>query len=285
MASAPLRLIADTAGLMRGLHGAIALVILASSAPSAHAQESQPDQGQSYRRSLNVGLGRFEGDYGLPQGTTFDVVNFDARWYLTRGQLQVSVPYLRLDAPAGIQLVGGQPVVIAGQAGNRRKESGLGDASLQGQYYLKTGSTTTKNPWVIGTLRVKLPTGNEDDRLGTGATDVEIGVGLIKQYSAVTWLADFGYTVTGSSSTFDLKNVLRIGTGVSRSFNARTSGFLYLENRTKAVEQSEDQRTLIVGVERSLDEAQRMQLSVSVLLGLTDATEDAGVYLNLGRKY
>ena len=273
---------------MRGLqHGAVALAILACWAlPSAHAQETPPDQGQNYRRSVNVGLGRFDGDYGLPQDTTFDVVNFDARWYLPRGQFQVSVPYLRLDGPAGIQLVGGQPVVIPGQGSNRRKESGLGDTSLQGQYYLKTGSTTTKNPWVIGTLRVKLPTGNEDDRLGTGATDVEIGVGLIKQYSTVSWLADFGYTVTGSSSTFaGLKNVFRVGTGVSRPFNARTSGFLYLENRTKTVEQSEDQRTFIVGVERSLDQAQRMQLSVSVLLGLTDATEDTGVYLSLGRKY
>ena len=247
------------------------------------AQESREDDGRAYRRSLNLGVGRFEGEYGLPAETTFDVLNFNARWYLPRGQLQVSAPYLRLAGPAGVQLVAGQPVVVPVGGEERREESGFGDTVLQGEYYLRTGSTTS--PWVIGRLRLKLPTGDEDKRLGTGAADVEIGVGLVRQYGTFNWLADFGYTVVGSSSSYDLENVFRVGTGVSRAFGERTSGYVYLENRTNAVERSDDRRSFILGVERSLAAAQRLRLSVSMFVGLTDATEDLGLYLNLGRRY
>jgi hypothetical protein len=267
---------------MRRLFSAIAVLTLGSG--PLWAQEPREDEARSDRLSLNLGLGRFEGEYGLPEETTFDVVNFSARWYLPRGQIQVSVPYLRLAGPTGVQLVGGQPVVVPDEFGeHEREESGLGDTVAQGEYYLRTGSTTS--PWVIGRLRLKVPTGDDEKRLGTGAADVEIGLGLVRQYGTLTWLADIGYTAVGSSSTFDLKNVFRVGTGVSRSLGERMSGYLYLENRTNAVERSDDRRSFIVGVERSLDPAQRLRLSVSMFVGLTDATEDLGLYLNLGRRY
>lgn len=260
-----------------------AIGVLAFIATPLAAQETQEDEARAYRLALNLGLGQFEGEYGLPEETTFDVVNFNARWYLPRGQIQVSVPYLRLEGPARVQLVGGEPVVVAVDGDTRRKESGIGDSIVQGEYYLRTGSTTS--PWVIGKLRLKVPTGNDDKRLGTGATDVEIGIGLIRQFGKLSWLGDVGYNFVGSSARFDLEDVLRLGTGVTRPFGERTSGYLYLENRTKAVERSDDRRSFIVGAERVLDDAQRLRLSFSLLVGLTDATEDLGLYLNLGRRY
>lgn len=266
---------------MRQLVSAMAVLTLMSGPLSA--QDAPEGEARGYSLSLNLGLGRFEGEYGLPEETRFDVVNFSARWYLPRGQIQISAPYLRLEGPAPAHLVGGQPVVLPGEFDERRQESGLGDTVVQGQYYLRTGSTAS--PWVIGKLRLKVPTGDEDKRLGTGAPDVEIGLGLVRQYGRLNWLADIGYNVVGTSSTFDLENVLRVGTGVSRSFGERTSGYLYLENRTNAVERSDDRRSFIFGVERSLDSAQRLRLSVSMFVGLTDATEDLGLYLNLGRRY
>jgi hypothetical protein len=235
--------------------------------------------------SLNAGMGRFEGEYGLPEETTFDVLNFNAHWYVARGEFQISVPYLSLEGPADVRLVGGQPVAVPGEPSEQRKESGIGDTVFQGEYYLRTGTSTS--PWVIGLLRVKVPTGDEDKGLGTGATDVEIGIGLIQSRGSLNWLADVGYTFVGSSSTFDLKDVVRVGAGVSMPFGAdeRNNGYLYLENRTNAVEGSEDRRSLALGVERSLDEAQRLRVSASMFFGLTDASEDYGLYLTLGRRY
>jgi hypothetical protein len=261
-----------------------AIAILALTSASLSAQEAQPGDAASASRSLTLGLGRFEGEYGLPEKTTFDVATFNARWYLPRAQILVSAPYLRVEGPAAVQLIGGQPVVVPGEGGEeRRKESGLGDSVVQGEYYLRTGSSTS--PWVIGRLRLKLPTGDEDKGLGTGSTDLEIGLGLVRQHGNLTWLGDIGYAIAGSSSSIDLNNVLRVGAGVSRSLGERTSGYLYLENRTKAVATSDDRRSFILGAERSLDAAQQLRLAVSMFVGLTEATGDLGLFLNLSRRY
>jgi hypothetical protein len=261
----------------------IALMAIATSSVSA---EETYDDG-SYTLFLNAGVGRFSGDYGFEETTTMDVFNLSARWYLAKGEIQVSVPYLRIEGPADIRFIGGQPVAVPGAGGEDLigTDSGLGDAVLQGEYYLLSGTET--RPWVIGLVRVKLPTGSEDKGLGTGATDVEAGVGLIQRYGPLHWLADIGYTWVGSSGGFELQDVVRAGAGVSAPFgpNERHNAYLYLENRTHLVKGSEDRRSLSVGIGSSLDRAERVRVSGSVFVGLSDTAEDWGVYLTLGRRY
>ena len=264
---------------MRRLVFAVAMLVAIS--PLSQANETQDDGAFSW--FLNAGAGRFEGDYGLPEDTIVDVLNVSARWYLPRAEVQLSVPYLRIDGPADIIIIGGQPVAVPG-GGDSRTESGLGDIVLQGEYYLRTAIES--GPWVIGLLRFKAPTGNEDRGLGTGAADVEAGIGLIQRHGPVNWLADVGYTWVGSSSAFDLRNVLRLGAGVAMSFgpNDRHSSYLYLENRTNMVKGSDDRRSLALGLGTSLDQAQRVRVSAAVFIGLSDTAEDVGVYLTLGRR-
>jgi hypothetical protein len=263
----------------------VLLIALATLATSSWAADEAYDDG-SYSMFLNAGVGRFSGDYELEETTTMDVFNLSARWYLAKGEIQVSVPYLRIEGPADIRFIGGQPVAVPGAGGEGvGTESGLGDAVLQGEYYLLSGTET--RPWVIGLLRVKLPTGSEDKGLGTGATDVEAGVGLIQRYGPLHWLADIGYTWVGSSSGFELQDVVRAGAGVSAPFgpNERHNAYLYLENRTHLVKGSDDRRSLSVGVGSSLDRAERVRVSGSVFVGLSDTAEDWGAYLTLGRRY
>jgi len=258
-----------------------AMAVLIAISPLSQAGEAGDDG--SFSWFLNAGAGRFEGDYGLEEDTTVDVLNFSARWYLPRVELQLSVPYLRIDGPADIIIIGGQPVAVPGE-GESRTESGLGDLVLQGEYYLRTA--TDSGPWVIGLVRLKAPTGDEDRGLGTGAADVEAGIGLIQPHGAVNWLADVGYTWVGSSSAFELRDVLRVGAGVATSFgpNDRHSAYLYLENRSNMVKGSDDRRSLALGLGTSLDQAQRVRVSASLLLGLSDTAEDVGFYLTLGRR-
>ena len=156
---------------MRRFLCAVALLIPASVALGA--QEVNDDG--SYRMLLSAGMGRFTGDYGEDEKSTLDVLSVNARWYFNRAELQVSLPYLRIDGDADISWADGQPGPVGADAppGERRKESGLGDMVLRGEYYLRTGTRNT--PWVIGLVRVKLPTGSESRGLGSGATDVEAG--------------------------------------------------------------------------------------------------------------
>jgi hypothetical protein len=134
---------------------------------------------------------------------------------------------------------------------------------------------------------VKLPTGDEDKGLGSGATDVETGIGLIQRTGPINWMADAGYIFVGSASGLDPKNEVRLGVGASISFghDDRHSSYLYLENRTNRFSGSEDRRSVGIGVSTSLDQARRTRLSASAFFGLTDSTEDVGLYVTLGRRF
>jgi hypothetical protein len=136
-------------------------------------------------------------------------------------------------------------------------------------------------------LRVKVPTGDENKGLGTGATDIEIGIDLIQRHGALNWLLDLGYTWVGNAFGSKPRNVLRLGGGVSLPFgmDERSSGYVYLENRTNRYQGTEDQRSLAVGVSTSFDDAKRVRMSASLFFGLSDSTEDVGVYITAGRRY
>lgn len=251
------------------------------------AQEVQEVQDDgSYRMLVSAGVGRFTGDYGQDEKTTLDVISLNARRYFKRAELQISLPYLRIDGAADVRWVDGQPVALGEDsvADDQRKESGLGDVVLRGEYYLRTGTSTS--PWIIGLLRVKLPTGSEARGLGTGATDVETGIGLIQRHGPISWLADIGYIFVGNTGGLDAKNELRLGAGASLPFgrNDRNSSYLYFENRTNRFD-GPDRRSIAFGVSTSLGEAKRLRLSASTFFGLSDSSEDVGVYLTVGRRF
>lgn len=303
---------------MRSGPGATALVMpvlwwLAGMAPA------QADTAGARDFLLDIGAARTEGDYGLDESTTIDVLSVGARWYLPRGELHLHVPFLRIDGPGDVRFVGGQPVSgFSGSGGDRRapvrppvqppggfqppgpdadnggapeepevvlvprRESGLGDIVLSGELYLLQG--TASRPWVTGLLRLKAPTGDRDRGLGTGATDVEAGLGLMQPLGPAHLLFDAGYTLVGDGDDLDLRNTLRLGGGVSVPFGPeqRTSAYLYLENRSNAVRGFDDQRTVTVGLGSWLGEARRVRLSGALYAGLSDSAEDFGLALRLG---
>jgi hypothetical protein len=279
-----------TLEVWRGNRARIALCVTAACllavGETALADTDSTSQDDGYDVRVDVGIGRFEGKYGLEESTTVDLLNFTGRWYLPRGELQASLPYLRIDGPADIRFVGGQPA-IGPDIGldEQRRESGIGDLVLRGDYYLMRGTTT--RPWVIGLLRVKLPTGDDDKGLSTGATDVEAGVGLIQRIGRVDVLADAGYTWVGSTSDFDLRNVVRLGAGVSMPFGPsnRHNAYLYVENRTNTIKGNSDRQLLSVGASTSLGEQLRTRLTASLFFGLSSTAEDFGLYVATGHRF
>jgi hypothetical protein len=269
---------------MRRLICAVAFMTAASTALGA--QEVDDGDDGSYRMLLGAGVGRFTGNYGQAEETTIDVLSLNARWYFNRAEIQISLPYLRIDGPADVLWVDGQPVAVEGDSvsGEQRKESGLGDVVLRGEYYLRTGTSTS--PWIIGLVRVKLPTGSEARGLGSGSTDFETGIGLIQRHGQISWLADIGYIFVGSAAGVDAKNELRLGAGASLPFgkDERSSSYLYFENRTNRFD-GPDRRSIAVGASTSLGPAKRLRLSASMFFGLSDSSEDVGLYLTAARRY
>jgi hypothetical protein len=250
------------------------------------AQEVDEEDDGSYTMLYSAGWGRFAGDYGEDEDTTLDVLSLAARRYFDRAEIQLSVPYLTVDG-SGVRFVDDRPVAVPGDPGPaaQAKETGVGDIVLRGEYYVRTGTSTT--PWVIALLRLKLPTGDEDRGLGTGATDVEAGVGWIKRHRRVNWLADVAYTFVGGSGGLDPDNVWRLGAGASVPFgaNERHNTYAYLETRSSRFEGSDARRSLALGVGTSLDEAKRVRLSGSAFFGLSETAEDWGLYLTMGYRH
>ncbi len=267
---------------MRRLSCAATCLLAACAAFSA---EKTDDDG-SYRMLLSTGVGRFSGDYGQDENTTLDVLSVNARWYLKRTELSISVPYLSIDGAANVQWIDGQPVATGADqsSGDGRKESGLGDVVVRGEYYLLTGSSTT--PWIIGMLRVKLPTGSESKGLGSGATDIEPGLSFIQRYGSINWMADVGYVFVGESSGVHARNELRLGAGGSVPFGKddRHSAYVYYENRTNRFD-GPDRRSIAIGASTAAGPARRLRLSASAFFGLSDSSEDIGAYLTLGYRY
>lgn len=261
---------------------------------------------------LDLTVGRFEGDYGFEDTTRYDVLAAGLRWYFPRFELQVTLPLVSLEGPGDVRLVGGQPVPgfdgfqpvppfrppgapgVPGPPGGEpdapppeetietRRESGLGDISLQGEVYLFEGSE--KSPWVIGLLRIKTPTGDEDRGLGTGKTDVELGVSLIQSFGRTSLFADAGHTWIGKDDDTALRNVVRLGAGISVALdaNSRNAVALYFENRVNAIRGLGDQRTLAGSFSTRFGEEMRLGLTATGFAGLSDSTEDWGATLRLG---
>jgi hypothetical protein len=274
--------------------------------PADHVEARDDDRTADYTRQVDVTAGRFEGSYGLEESTTIDLVSTSLRWLLPRGEVQITVPYVSLQGPGDIRLIGGQPVPGfggirdllpgpppgGGPGGGeeqtiveQRRESGLGDISLQAEYYLSQGSAT--RPWIIGLARVKTPTGDDAKGLGTGKTDLEAGLGLVQPFSGVNLLADVGYTRIGRSDSATLRDVLRLGAGVSTSFgpSMQHHASLYFETRNNAIRALEDQRTLSAGLGTQVGADRRVRLSGSVFAGLSDSVEDYGVFVRAGYRF
>jgi len=262
-----------------------AITLLMAASQPLLAQDVDDDG--SYRMLLSVGGGRFTGKYGQPETTTLDVLSLNARWYYARGEVQISLPYLQLDQGADVRFVDGQPIALPGDAipSNQQNVSGLGDVVVRGEYYLRTGTSTT--PWIIGLVRLKLPTGNEAKGLGTGSADVEVGVDLIQRHGRLNWMADVGYTFAGDAFGLDSKNMLRLGAGVAMPFgnDERSNAYVYLEQRANRFAGSDDRRSFAVGVGTALDKAKRLRISASIFVGLSDTAEDLGLYLTIGHRY
>ena len=85
-----------------------AAVGLIAACPALPAEPAKDDG--SYRIQVTAGVGRFSGYYGEEEKTTLDVVSLSTRWYFDRAEFQVSLPYLRIDGPADIIFIDGQPV-------------------------------------------------------------------------------------------------------------------------------------------------------------------------------
>ncbi|WP_077049197.1 hypothetical protein [Pseudomonas sp. KK4] len=215
--------------------------------------------------STAIGMDYSSGDYGT--GTTSEI------WYVPvvgkyeTGPMtyKVTVPWLRITNPE----VGPDGDPLPG--GCRDVESGLGDTVTSASYALLDGSEGGVMLDLIG--KIKFPTADEDQCLGTGKTDYTAQVDIAKGFGRVTGFATLGWKKYGDPSGTDFDDPIFASLGFALPVAARTSAGASYDWRQKVVSTGSQIQELTLFLTHKLNQEWKVQLYA--VKGFSDASPDA----------
>lgn len=215
--------------------------------------------------SAAIGMDYSSGDYGT--GTTSEI------WYVPvvgkyeTGPMtyKVTVPWLRITNPE----VGPDGDPLPG--GCRDVESGLGDTVASAGYAWLDGSDGGMLVDLIA--KVKFPTADEDQCLGTGETDYSAQVDLARMFGPVTGFATLGWKKFGDPADSDFDDPVFASLGFATPVAVRTTAGVSYDWRQKVVSSGAQIQELTLFVTHKLNTQWKVQLYA--VKGYSDASPDA----------
>lgn len=165
----------------------LAAVITLGLNDGAAGEERSPAQWYRGKLTASAGFDFSTGGYGEAENVTLWYFPLSARYLfeelgLTNWdqiELKVTVPILYLEAPPGV-VVGPDGPVPVSPTGETRRTEGLGDVRVRGTYsYI---STRPAVPVISVSGELSLPSGSEEDGLGTGETIYTTKLQLAKSF-------------------------------------------------------------------------------------------------------
>lgn len=218
--------------------------------------------------SLGTGFDYSRGDYGFATDT--EVFSVPLNLVHERGPLQLSasLSWLTIKGPA----------TVVGGAGAPRptsaSESGFGDIYAGATYHFGSLGGVVD---VSGSLRLKLPTADEDRGLGTGAADYYGELTFFRTFASVTPFVTVGYRVLGDADAYDLRDGVYASGGAHFRLSAATVVTALLNWRRPIIAGGDDSQEAMVMVNH--DFAERWRVTAYALNGFTDASPDFGTGL------
>ncbi|MGH9748462.1 MAG: transporter [Candidatus Polarisedimenticolia bacterium] len=146
-------------------------------------------------------------------GATLDLTALPVTFVLrsSRVSFRATLPYLRLEAATPDVVLGG-PILRIPIEGRTLAEEGPGDLILTPAVLLHRDGP--EHPSVWGGLRLKVPTADEEEYLGTGKADLGPTLGMTYlANSRLLFLGGLRYTVRGDPPDVDLENTLTASAG------------------------------------------------------------------------
>lgn len=256
---------------------ALTLVIVAASSTTAlGGQQDQPWQ---------VGVSSFasSGDYGTDETTRLLFTSLSVRRLFPRGDLTARVPWLDVRSDGTVLVFRDVPQPIPTRRGTRTapapvpvrqttRESGLGDLSVTGRYFLTMD--TARTPAVDVSLRVELPTGDASRGLGLGEASVELGLGLTQALGPmVVALADGSFTLAGRPDDLAVRNPWEYSFGLGAYVGRPVLLSLSYEQWRPVIPGTPMGRDLLAGATIA---AGRLRILASAQLPLSDQAPDFG---------
>lgn len=223
----------------------------------------------------------FTGDYGARSDTDMSYVAVVPKRVFSWGEVSVTLPLLKISSPRGVVVVDGAAESVGDGSGDGGMEtrSGIGDFIVKAEYALKEAEG--KWPWVDAFAKLKLPTGDEDDGLGTGETDFGLGVEVLKLFPKnYLGFLDIGYTFIGDPSGMDYDNRWLFSPGIGRNVlpELMLAGFYELRTSIGPGDDAHSLSGLAYYTWRS-----NIKLYTMLDVGLSDGAADFGV--TLGSKW
>lgn len=217
---------------------------------------------------LGGGVHYSTGDYGLSSSTEITSLVFTAEQETGDWRLKLTVPYLEVTGPATV--IPG--IGNVGRAANTTKSTsaGLGDivgAATYGLYFARGTAIDL-------TGRVKLPTADADEGLGTGEMDFGFQVDAYQAMERVTPFVGIGYTFFGDPAFASLNDVWNYSIGATYRIDERDSAGLSLDGRQQVSADSGKMREIVGYWMRRFQGPWRAQFYF--LKGFADGSPDWG---------
>jgi hypothetical protein len=251
---------------LTGALGLGLLLVLVAAGPAAAQRE---------HFQLKLGAVYEQGDFGTSEVTRTLTAPATARYLGERFDFAVTAFFVYVDSPQQVVFVDGSPNV-AGEAGERETEAGLGDTVLKLRIY----ALDDRGPdsWVPGLtpfVKLKIPTGDDKKGLSTGKPDGGLGLEFDKQFHSFFILGDVSYTFMGDPDDVDFRNRPAASLGVGVPLGPNWSVVALLDWRLALVRDTDDPLELLGILTARLTPT--ITVSPYAFMGLTDGSPDWGL--------
>jgi len=227
------------------------------------------------RPSFTAGVDFSQGDFGAAAETETLSVPFSARADVGDFRFSVNASWLQIQGPGGV--VGDGVIIDGGAVGDIETNSGFGDLTLGVNYNVPT---TVTGKWLVQLQgRLKIPTADEDQGLGTGEVDGGVAVDVAYSLGKLTPFTTVGFRWRGDPEGADLNNTFNVSAGASYNLGRGYALLGSYDYREATTDTADDSNELFGAITGRLTDQVRWTFYGSV--GFTDGAPDNGVGLQL----
>lgn len=238
-------------------------------------QKNTPENPWQVSSSLNYEWG----DFGTDTTTTTFYMPVTISRYFERAKIAWTIPYINQKSGSNIVAIGGRAYKVnSAPSVSSRKDSGIGDMLLKGNYNIVDEETSDIN--ISGFAQVKLPTADDDYGLGTGEFDETFGVEMSKNLEEFTLYADLGFAFIGEPENTSWNNQGIYLVGAAYQLSEVNSVGLFYEQRTSLIDSESDPRELIAAI--NYDRNKDQHFFTNALLGVSNSSPDFGLNVGAG---
>jgi hypothetical protein len=215
--------------------------------------------------SFTTGIEYSNGQYGGFGDIEELYVPFTARIGFDRIGLGLTLPYLRVNAPAETIAIDPDAATVT--------ESGLGDVIGSITLY-DLYASNSENFFVDVTGKIKFGTADVEKGLGTGENDYTLQFDAYRYFDNFTLQGSAGYRLRGEPPGVELQDVFLASVGGTYLTPTGTMLGLYYDYRQASLGDSDDIQELSAFLSLRLNKA--WQLQFYVLTGVGDSSLDLG---------